>query len=100
MEQLDNYIEITYDKLLEISKRITSNRFPDYYDLLHESIEGLYNADKTKIIKIINVIKPLITSSNCSQQNNFMIIQKKHKITLKDNIKDNIELKFLIKLIF
>ena len=53
MEQLNNYIENTYDKLLEISKRITSNRFPDYYDLLHESIEALYNADKEKIIKII-----------------------------------------------
>jgi len=39
--------------LLDISKRITSNRHPDYEDLLHESILALYNADKEKIKIII-----------------------------------------------
>ena len=39
--------------MLDISKRITSNRHPDYEDLLHESILALYNADKEKIKIII-----------------------------------------------
>ena len=53
MEELNAYLETNYDKLLEISIRITSNRKPDYYDLLHETIEALY---KTKQDKIINII--------------------------------------------
>jgi DNA-directed RNA polymerase specialized sigma24 family protein len=39
--------------LLDISKRITSNRHPDYEDLLHESILALYNSDQEKIKYII-----------------------------------------------
>ena len=39
--------------MLEISKRITSNKYPDYEDLLHESIIALYNSDKEKIKDII-----------------------------------------------
>ena len=39
--------------LLDISKRITSNRHPDYEDLLHETILALYNSDKEKIKYII-----------------------------------------------
>ena len=39
--------------MLEISKRITSNRHPDYEDLLHETILVLYALEKEKINKII-----------------------------------------------
>jgi len=39
--------------LLDISKRITSNRYPDYEDLLHETILVLYAIEKRKINKII-----------------------------------------------
>jgi len=39
--------------LLDISKRITSNRHPDYEDLLHETILVLYALEKEKINKII-----------------------------------------------
>jgi len=39
--------------LLDISKRITSNRYPDYEDLLHETILILYAIEKRKINKII-----------------------------------------------
>ena len=39
--------------MLDISKRITSNRHPDYEDLLHESILALYNSDQEKIKYII-----------------------------------------------
>ncbi len=39
--------------MLDISKRITSNRHPDYEDLLHETILALYNSDKEKIKYII-----------------------------------------------
>ena len=39
--------------LLDISKRITSNRHPDYEDLLHETILALYNSDQEKIKYII-----------------------------------------------
>ena len=53
MEKLNDYLEKSYQNLLDISKRITSNRHPDYEDLLHESILALYNADQEKIKIII-----------------------------------------------
>ena len=53
MQKLNTYLEKSYNKLLEISKRITSNKYPDYEDLLHESIIALYNSDKEKIQDII-----------------------------------------------
>ena len=53
MQKLNTYLEKSYNKLLEISKRITSNKYPDYEDLLHESIIALYNSDQEKIKDII-----------------------------------------------
>ena len=53
MKKLNIYLENSYNKLLEISKRITSNKFPDYEDLLHETIIALYNSDQEKIKIII-----------------------------------------------
>ena len=53
MQKLNTYLENSYNKLLEISKRITSNKYPDYEDLLHESIMALYNSDQEKIKTII-----------------------------------------------
>ena len=53
MQKLNTYLEKSYNKLLEISKRITSNKYPDYEDLLHESIMALYNSDQEKIKTII-----------------------------------------------
>ncbi len=53
MEKLNDYLDKSYQNLLDISKRITSNRHPDYEDLLHETILALYNADKEKIKDII-----------------------------------------------
>ena len=53
MQKLNTYLENSYNKLLEISKRITSNKYPDYEDLLHESIIALYNSDQEKIKDII-----------------------------------------------
>tara|TARA_R110000824_G_scaffold10706_2_gene46860 strand:+ start:5090 stop:5617 length:528 start_codon:yes stop_codon:yes gene_type:complete len=53
LQKLNIYLENSYNKLLEISKRITSNRCPDYEDLLHESIMALYNSDQKKIKDII-----------------------------------------------
>ena len=53
MQKLNIYLEKSYNKLLEISKRITSNKYPDYEDLLHESIIALYNSDQEKIKDII-----------------------------------------------
>jgi len=53
VEKLNDYLEKSYQNLLDISKRITSNRHPDYEDLLHESILALYNADQEKIKIII-----------------------------------------------
>ena len=53
MQKLNQYIEKTYNNLLDISKRITSNRYPDYEDLLHETILVLYAIEKRKINKII-----------------------------------------------
>ncbi len=53
MEKLNDYLDKSYQNLLDISKRITSNRHPDYEDLLHETILALYNADQEKIKYII-----------------------------------------------
>ena len=53
MQKLNTYLEKSYINLLDISKRITSNRHPDYEDLLHETILALYNADQEKIKIII-----------------------------------------------
>ena len=53
MQKLNIYLEKSYNKLLEISKRITSNKYPDYEDLLHESIIALYNSNQEKIKDII-----------------------------------------------
>ena len=53
MQKLNEYLEKSYINLLDISKRITSNRYPDYEDLLHETILALYNADQEKIKIII-----------------------------------------------
>ncbi len=53
MEKLNEYLEKSYTNLLDISKRITSNRHPDYEDLLHETILALYNSDQNKIKDII-----------------------------------------------
>ena len=53
MKKLNRYLENGYDKLLIISKNITSYKHPDYEDLLHESIIALYNSDQEKIKTII-----------------------------------------------
>jgi DNA-directed RNA polymerase specialized sigma24 family protein len=53
LEKLNEYLEKSYTNLLDISKRITSNRHPDYEDLLHETILALYNSDQNKIKDII-----------------------------------------------
>jgi len=53
LEKLNIYLEKSYTNLLDISKRITSNRHPDYEDLLHETILALYNSDQEKIKYII-----------------------------------------------
>jgi RNA polymerase sigma factor (sigma-70 family) len=53
VDKLNEYLDKSYQNLLDISKRITSNRHPDYEDLLHETIIALYNADQNKIKDII-----------------------------------------------
>jgi RNA polymerase sigma factor (sigma-70 family) len=53
VEQLNTYLKKSYNKLLEISRRITSDKYPDYEDLLHETIVALYNSDLEKIKIII-----------------------------------------------
>ena len=53
MQELNIYLEKSYTKLLDISKKITSNRHPDYEDLLHETILALYNSNEEKLNNII-----------------------------------------------
>ena len=53
MQKLNEYLEKSYINLLDISKRITSNRHPDYEDLLHETILALYDSNQEKIKDII-----------------------------------------------
>ena len=50
---LSNFLKNNYNKLKEISRKITSDRLPDYEDLLHETINALYQVETKKINKII-----------------------------------------------
>ena len=51
---LNKYINKNYANLLLISKKITSNKIPDYEDLLHEVILDLYNKDRDLIMGLID----------------------------------------------
>ena len=51
---LNKYISKNYTNLLNISKKITSKKFPDYEDLLHEVICDLYTKDSDLIYGLIN----------------------------------------------
>ena len=59
MQKLNTYLEKSYINLLDISKRITSNKYPDCEDLLHETILALYDSNQEKI-KVIIEKKQLI----------------------------------------
>jgi len=54
MYKLNKYIEKNYDKLKEISKKITSNKKNDHDDLLHDTVLALYDSNKTKIETLID----------------------------------------------
>jgi len=49
---LSNFLKNNYNKLKEISRKITSDRLPDYEDLLHETINALYQVETKKINKM------------------------------------------------
>jgi DNA-directed RNA polymerase specialized sigma24 family protein len=49
VSKLNLFLKHKYDTLLKISKKITSERYPDYEDLLHDVIVELYKK-KTKLI--------------------------------------------------
>jgi len=53
VQKLNTYLEKSYTNLLDISKRITSNKYPDCEDLLHETILALYDSNQEKIKVII-----------------------------------------------
>jgi len=46
VKSLNLYISKNYTKLMEISRKLTSNKYPDYEDLLHEVIVDLYQKEK------------------------------------------------------
>ena len=53
MLKLNAYINKKYTKLLEISRKLTSEKYPDYEDLLHEVILELYKKDEAFINGLI-----------------------------------------------
>ncbi len=53
MINLNTYLKKRYTKLNEISKKLTSNIYPDYEDLLHEVILELYNKNEGLIDGLI-----------------------------------------------
>jgi DNA-directed RNA polymerase specialized sigma24 family protein len=54
VRKLSNFLKLNYNQLLRISKKITSERHPDYEDLLHEIILALYRKDD-ELIKENNI---------------------------------------------
>ena len=54
MLSLNRYINKKYTKLTEVSRKLTSNKYPDYEDLLHEVILELYSKEEELIDVLIN----------------------------------------------
>jgi RNA polymerase sigma factor (sigma-70 family) len=50
---LNKFINNNYKDLLDVSKKITNNKYPDYEDLLHDILLELYKKDKELIKKLI-----------------------------------------------
>ena len=53
MLKLNVYISKKYTKLTEISRKLTSNKYPDYEDLLHEVLLELYSKKEGLIYGLI-----------------------------------------------
>ena len=54
MLSLNKYINKKYAKLIEVSRKLTSEKYPDYEDLLHEVILDLYSKDERLINGLIH----------------------------------------------
>ena len=54
MLSLNIYINKKYTKLTEVCRKLTSDRYPDYEDLLHEVILELYSKDEELINGLIH----------------------------------------------
>ena len=54
MSKLDKYLSKNYKKLKEVSDKITSCKYVDSDDLLHDTILALYDSDEEKINKLID----------------------------------------------
>lgn len=54
VRKLSNFLKLNYNQLLRISKKITSERHPDYEDLLHEIILALYRKNDELINNLID----------------------------------------------
>jgi len=82
---LDNYVNNNYNKLLEISRKITSDKYPDYEDLLHDILLDLYKKDIELISRLIykNELEYFIAKMMINQYHSstspFFIKYRKHK---------------------
>jgi len=54
MSKLDKYLSKNYKKLKEVSDKITSCKYVDSDDLLHDTILALYDSNEEKINKLID----------------------------------------------
>ena len=54
MLSLNIYINKKYTKLTEVCRKLTSDKYPDYEDLLHEVILELYSKDEELINGLIH----------------------------------------------
>ena len=96
MKTLNLYINKNYATLLNISKNITSNTFPDYEDLLHDIILDLYKKDKELINGMIKrkelmyfIIKMLVNQYH-SNTSPFYSKYKKYYTINKQYLKEYI----------
>jgi len=96
VKTLNLYINKNYATLLNISKNITSNTFPDYEDLLHDIILDLYKKDKELINGMIKrkelmyfIIKMLVNQYH-SNTSPFYSKYKKYYTINKQYLKEYI----------
>lgn len=98
MKSLKGYINKNYSKLIEISKRLTSKKYPDYEDLLHETILELYKIDKEKIESIIKkkqltfyIIRVMMNQYHSNTSPYYIKYKRYYRIgwDLKKKVKEN-----------
>jgi len=103
---LNKYINKNYAKLKEVSIKLTSNKYPDHEDLLHEVVLSLYSKEEELISGLIErgellyyIIRIMINQYHSSTSPFYMKYKKHYTIRkqYKENYIFNIEGSILIE---